>query len=343
MSDPFVIQLLGFIAGIAVLIIIHELGHFAAARLFHIEVEEFGIGFPPRITKLFEAGGTEFTLNWIPLGGFVRPKGENDPEVEGGLAAANPWVRLAVLFAGPFTNILLGVLLAIILFYNMGEPIPNRVEIQDVSPGSPAAEAGLRPGDMILQLNNQDIKNVDQLHNLIYENLGQPLTFEYQRGNQIDTVTLVPRDPPPEDGAIGILMGYATRPISIAQAIPKGVNMTAQYTRSVLLLPVNIIKGNVSAEQGRPVGFKGMFDVYQQISNPIWFFMVITMSLGIFNLFPIPALDGGRIVLTLPEIFLNRRVPPHLENVIHLVGFTVLILLLIYINLQDFINPVQLP
>jgi regulator of sigma E protease len=91
------------------------------------------------------------------------------------------------------------------------------------------------------------------------------------------------------------------------------------------------------------VGYKGMFDIYQQIREPLWFFMVISMSLGIFNLFPIPALDGGRILFTLPEILLRRRIPPRYENAIHFVGFAMLLLLLIYINLQDFLNPVQLP
>jgi regulator of sigma E protease len=141
-------QLLEFIVGIAIVIVLHELGHFLVARLLKVEVEEFGIGFPPRLVKLFEAGGTVFSLNWIPLGGFVRPKGENDPSVPGGLAAASPWVRLAVLFAGPVTNLLLGFALAIILMYNLGEPLPNQVLIQEVMPQSPAEQAGLLAGDL---------------------------------------------------------------------------------------------------------------------------------------------------------------------------------------------------
>jgi regulator of sigma E protease len=106
---------------------------------------------------------------------------------------------------------------------------------------------------------------------------------------------------------------------------------------------VRLIQGQASPQEGRLVGYKGMFDIYQRIQSPLWFFMMISISLGIMNLLPIPALDGGRILLVLPEILIRRRVPSKFENMIHMVGFAVLLLLLIYINLQDFINPIQLP
>jgi regulator of sigma E protease len=344
MSPDIFNQLVQFIAGIAVLIFVHEFGHFLAARLFKVEVEEFGIGFPPRMINLFEAGGTKFTLNWIPLGGFTKLKGENDPQVPGGLAAANPWVRLGVIVAGPLTNLLVGLVLAIILVYNLGEPILDRVKIQFVAPQSPAEIAGIKSGDVIIQVEDQQIKSTDQLLKTIYGRLGVPTKISYQRGGQTYQVTLTPRSPPPpNEGAIGVIIGNETRPISWLRAIPSGVNATYQYSKLLLLLPFNLLRGNITPEQARPVGYKGMFDIYQQLRDPILFFMMITMSLGMFNLFPIPALDGGRILLTLPEIIFQRRVPPQYENMIHMVGFAVLLLLLIYINLQDFINPVKLP
>jgi regulator of sigma E protease len=335
--------LLQFIGGLAILIFLHELGHFLVARLFKVEVEEFGIGFPPRLLRLFQLGQTQFTLNWIPLGGFVRIKGENDPSIPGGLAAASPWVRLAVFFAGPLTNLTFGVVLSILFFYNMGEPVLGQVQIQGISPASPAEMAGLQVGDLILKVNDQPVHTVDDLHTLIYANLGQPTRIQYQRGEQKGEVTLVPRNPPPEDGAIGIIMGYPTRPTTWAKAIPSGVMASYEYTRGILLLPVRILQGKVSPQEGRPVGYKGMYDIYQQIQNPTWFFMVISLSLGVFNLFPIPALDGGRILFTLPEILFRRRIPPQYETIVHLVGFVMLLFLLLYINLQDFINPIELP
>jgi len=340
---PTLVQLAQFVAGIAVLIILHEVGHFVVSKLLKVEVEEFGIGFPPRLMKLFEIGGTKFTLNWLPLGGFVRPKGENDPTIPGGLAAARPWVRLAVLIAGPATNLLAGVVLGALLFYSLGEPVLGQVLVQEVVSGSPAEKAGLAPGDLILAVDGEKIESVEQLQQAINDRLGVETQITYKRGAAVHEISLVPRNPPPPDqGAIGITMGYPVVPTTWSRAIPNGFVASYEYIRSVLLLPLRIFQGEVSPEEGRLVGYKGMFDLYQRLP-PLWFFMVISLSLGLFNLFPIPALDGGRIFLTLPEILLGRRVPPQFENMIHLVGFTLLLLLLIYINVQDFINPVRIP
>jgi regulator of sigma E protease len=344
MNPVFLTQLFQFIVGLFALILLHEFGHFIVARLLKVEIEEFGIGFPPRMVKLFEAGGTQYTINWIPLGGFVRPKGENDPNVPGGLAAASPWVRLGVLLAGPGMNLLIGLLLAVMFVYSLGDPILNKVTIQQVAVQSPAAEAGLQAGDLIVAVNGEPIDNTQKLQNLIEANLGKPTTVVYQRGSQTFTVTVTPRvSPPANQGAVGIVLGHPTQPIGIGAAITRGTQAAFDYGRNVLLLPINILRGQVTPQEGRPVGFKGMFDIYQQIQSPIFFFMVISISLGIFNLFPIPALDGGRILLTLPEIIVRRRIPPQYENMIHLVGFTLLLILIIYINVQDFINPLQLP
>ena len=337
-------QLLEFILGLAVLILLHELGHFAAARLLKVEVEEFGIGFPPRLVKLFEHKGTVFSLNWIPLGGFVRPKGENDPTIPGGLAASSPWVRLGVLFAGPVMNIGVGILLGVLLFYSMGEPVPEKVLVSFISPGSPAAEANLKTGDLFVSINDQKINSVEKLQAIIADNLGEPVTVIVQRGDELITAVLIPRQKPPEgEGPLGVALDNATRPVSFGTAAYRGLYVVGENVRGILMLPVRLINGQATPEEGRLVGYKGMYDIYQRLQSPLWFFMMISISLGIMNLLPIPALDGGRILLTLPEIFFKRRVPARYENAIHLVGFSLLLLLLIYINLQDFINPVQLP
>lgn len=344
MNFTFVSQLLQFILGLAALILLHEFGHFLVARLLKVEVEEFGIGFPPRMVKLFESNGTAFTLNWIPLGGFVRPKGENDPEVPGGLAAASPWVRLAVLFAGPLMNIMIGLVLAVMLFYSMGEPIQSKVIVEAVAPQSPAQQAGLQKGDLITNIDGTAINGYDSIAQVVKDNLGKPISLTYQRGGQAYTVNMVPRSsPPPNQGAIGIEMGHPTQPIGLPAAAVRGAQAAYQNVAGIFLLPVHMLNGSITPQEGRLVGYKGMFDIYQQIQNPLIFFMAISISLGVLNLFPIPALDGGRILLTLPEILIRRRIPPQYENMINLVGFTVLLILLIYINVQDFVNPLILP
>ncbi|MCS7246614.1 MAG: M50 family metallopeptidase [Anaerolineales bacterium] len=337
-------DLLSFIIGIAILIFFHELGHFVAARLLKVEVEEFGIGFPPRLFKWATIKGTDFTFNLIPLGGFVRIKGENDPEVPGGLAAASPWVRLAVIGAGPLVNILIGVVLSVWLFYQAGEPVLDRVKVMDVAPNSPAERAGLRPGDVILEVEGNRVESVEELRELIYARLGQETRLVYEREGQSFSVTLIPRNPPPEnEGAIGILMGYDSRPISLVRAIPRGVNAAFNYVRMLFSLPRLLMSGEISPEAARPVGYKGMFDLYRQLGDSLAFFTAITMSLGVLNLFPLPALDGGRIVFALVELLTRRRVPPRLENAVHYIGFVILLALLIYINILDFVDPVELP
>src|SRR5512142_1550751 len=138
-----------FILTFGGVVLIHEFGHFIAARLSGIEVEEFGIGLPtPGALTLFTWKGTRFTLNWLPFGGFVRPKGENDPNVPGGLAAASPWKRLAVLFAGPAMNLLAAVVIYSIIFSRVGVPDTSRVLVASVSPDGPAAQAGFQADDI---------------------------------------------------------------------------------------------------------------------------------------------------------------------------------------------------
>ncbi len=356
MDISLLVDILQFAGALAALIIIHELGHFIAARLLKIEVEEFGLGLPPRLLTLFTVGGTRFTLNWIPLGGFVRPKGENDPNVPGGLAAASPWVRLGVLVAGPIANLLVGVLLYAVIFSKIGIPVLDQVQIVEVMPNSPAEQAGLRPGDLILKVNDQEIKSTRSLSENIYAHLDEPIQLTYSRQGQQVTVTLVPRRQPPEgEGAIGIVMSNPTRKVNVLTAIPTSIAAVYHHSREILTFPIRMIQGQSSPQEGRLVGLKGMFDLYQNIQesqpalnvpqeiNILGFFASITISLGLLNLLPIPALDGGRIMFTLPEIILRRRIPPQYENAINLVSFALLLMLLLFINLQDFVNPLTLP
>ncbi len=345
-----------FIA-LSALIILHELGHFLAAQILKVEVEEFGLGIPPRALTLFKAGDTEYTLNWLPLGGFVRLKGENDPDEPGGLQSASPWTRLAIYASGPIVNLLVAILIYALIFTQTGAPDPSQVLIVDVAADSPAAQAGLAGNDIITEAAGEEIDSMTELHDTIYTHLGEEIDLTYQREGENTQVSLTPRQNPPEgEGSIGIVMTNPVHPVGLLESIPMGAKATYYHAFFLVTLPGQIIRGNIAPEMARPVGYKGMYDIYQKVQeqeapvpesplniNVLQFFATITISLSVLNFFPIPALDGGRILFTLPEIFLGRRIPQKWQNAINTVSFIAMIVLLLYINILDFTNPIELP
>ncbi len=344
-----------FVITLGALVFVHEFGHFIACKLLKIEVEEFGFGFPPRALKLFELGGTKFTLNWLPFGGFVRPKGEMDPTIPGGLSAASPWKRIAVFLAGPTMNLLTAVILVIIINGIISYlPDRNHVQVVNVVSGSPASAAGLQAGDILVRVGGVDIHSFDNVRTVTYANLGKPLEFTYERDGVTHEVTITPLANPPDTGAVGIGMYFPTKPFTLSAAIPESLTVLYDYPKELFSMLGRIIQGD-STSSDRAVGFKGMFDMYAwvrespstagvpQIVNIMGFIASISIALGIMNLLPIPAVDGGRILFTLPEIIIHRRIPPKYEMVINFVSFSLLIALMIYINLMDFVHPITLP
>jgi regulator of sigma E protease len=359
-----------FILAFGGMVLIHEFGHFIVARLCGIEVEEFGIGLPtPGALTLFTWQGTRFTLNWLPLGGFVRPKGENDPNVPGGLAAASPWKRLAVLFAGPLMNLLAAVIIYSIIFNRVGVPDTSRVLVVSVTPESPAAAAGLRDGDIFVSGNGQAIQNYEELRVIVDQNVDKPVNFVVDRQGQQLELTATPRMSETEKRVlIGVGLGVPFKQRSSwTETLDLGIQYTGYSVRTLISLPAQLIRGTLAPEQGRIIGLKGIFDILGQsvshdvqasnesASNPqqpvstdpidqpvrtLELLASLTISLGVFNLFPFPALDGGRIIFILPELLFRRRVSPQIENLVHGMGMAVLLLFMIYVNVMDFINPV---
>lgn len=353
------IMIVEFILAFGILVFLHEFGHYMMARLSGVEVEEFGFGFPPRLTKLFTWKGTEFTLNWIPFGAFVRPKGENDPTVEGGMAAANPWKRLGILLGGPLMNLLTGIVLFSIVFGQTGVPDFSQVQVVDVSPNSPAEQAGMLPGDLIISINGQPVTSIENLAAVIGANAGKEITIEYLREGQAATITAVPRvNPPAGEGSFGISMSNPVIKAGITKTVPFAFRMTFEQGKQLLQLPGRLIRGEVSGEEARFVGPVGAYGLYEQARemdeelaeapqtqplpavNTLALMGLLAVALGLTNLLPIPALDGGRILFVLPELVTGRRVRPELENLVNMVGFFALIALMIYITAQDIINPI---
>ncbi len=355
-----VLTLLEFVLFFGLMLFVHELGHYLVAKLFKIQVEEFGFGFPPRMVKLFQLKETTFSLNWIPFGAFVRLSGENDPSVPGGFGSARPLARIAVLLGGPVANLLLGIVLFSVMFTQTGVPDSSKVMIASVEQQSPASQAGMEVGDIILRINQTPVTSMEQLIQIVQANKGKEVGILLQRGNEQISTTAVPRvDPPPGQGALGISMTNPITRTSWLRTVPLSASATFEQARLILQMPGRLIRGEVSGEEARVVGPVGIYSMFSQAreideenaasADPfnrtltLRLMTVITIALGLTNLLPIPALDGGRILFILPEVITRRRIPPQYENIVHLVGFVALILLMFYITAQDILNPIRLP
>jgi regulator of sigma E protease len=346
-------DLLLFIAVLAVLILGHEFGHFIVARLCRVPIEEFGIGFPPRLFTLFEAGGTKFTFNLIPLGGFVRPRGEDDPSVPGGLASSPKRVRAAVLLAGPVANVILAFI-AFIAAFKFAAPDIERVLITVVETDTPAADAGMLPGDLILSVEDEAIIGISGLQEAILSQAGEETNFMIDRDGQSIEFTLVPRlDHPTDQGPIGVVVGNPTMETTWLQAVSLGWEATWSQFDEMIHLPGRLISGEVAPEDARVSGLKGMYDMLawagsidrsaQRPFLTLNLIGIISIGLAMANLLPFPALDGGRLIFVGIEAVLGRRLSPRYEGLAHAIGFIVLLALMVYINFQDFINPINLP
>lgn len=347
------VDLLVFAAILAFLILGHELGHFLAMRARGVGVTEFGIGFPPRLLTLFHAGGTRFSLNAIPAGGFVRPAGEDDPAVPGGLAGSSVATRAIVLLAGPAANILIGIA-AFTLAFKFAAPDPTRVLVTQVAPGSPAEAAGLLAGDIVLRLDGLELEGIEQLQEATAARLDRVVTLTLLRAGEELAVRITPRSaPPPDQGPLGITVGHPTRDSTWLESVGYGFDSTRLQVQNLIFLPSRLLRGEVAPEEARVSGLKGMYDMFawagqidrdaQRPFLTLNLVGIISIGLAIANLLPLPALDGGRLAFVAFEAIFRRRISPRYEGMAHAVGFILLLLLMVYVNLQDFTNPLVLP
>ncbi len=338
-----VLGILAFFLILATLIMVHELGHFACAKLMGVRVEEFGLGFPPRL-KGWKRGETVYSLNAIPIGGFVKMLGENGGEAEpDSFGAKAPWQRFIILIAGPTMNLTLAVV--IFFFAFLGGYPQGLTTVTGVSPGSPAAHAGLRTGDTIVAVDGKRVKYSDDLRTAIMGKVGKQVQFSVRRGRHVMRVVLVPRvHHPRNQGAVGVAL-YKTvtlayspgdalklslQQVSMAvTSIPTLIQSISQHGGRDVSGPIGIAYGTTQVVQNEPkTGFGTIFE---------WM-AILSASLGVLNLLPIPALDGGRIAFVLVSWFRRRNLDPELEGVIHMVGMAVLLVLILVISYQDVVR-----
>lgn len=337
--------MLTFVASVFVfglLIIFHELGHFIVAKMVGIKVKEFSLGFGPKIAGITGVE-TQYNIRLFPLGGFVSMAGmEPGEEIDEGdeLRGFNKKTigqRIAVIFAGPFMNFLLAALLLALIFGFQGAP--DGVVVIDTLPDSPAMQGGIMPGDKILAINDQQIENQEELIGLISARPNQDIEITVLRNNVEQQLNIRTID---ENGAgkIGFVVGSGTRKLGLIQSLGRGLAFTGQVTLMILDFLSKMIFGQMPADFGGPVRI--VSEIGKAASVGFLFLLqlaaFLSINLGLFNLFPIPALDGSRILFLLWEKLRGRPVDPLKENFIHLVGFGLLILLMVVITYNDILS-----
>jgi regulator of sigma E protease len=341
--------LIVFVFMFGLVVLVHEFGHYVMARRSGIRVLEFGIGYPPRIKTLGVRDGVEYTLNAIPIGGFVRMLGEEDPSEPDSFAAKSALVRIRTLLAGPAMNLVLAaVLFASVLM--LGEQvIVGQVLVDSVSPGSPAEQAGMLPGDVVVTIEGQPVRNLVELMQRIQAQAGQETAVSLLRDGTEMTVSLTPRVQPPEgEGAMGIVVrmkeGYElqTEREPFWRAIPLGVREVASVLVDMVSGFAHMFRFGVrSGDIAGPVGIVQIGGVIAQtgVTNLLRFTAFLSVNLFVINMLPLPALDGGRIAFILLEKLRGgKRVAPQQEGLVHFIGLLLILAFTAVVSYYDILR-----
>lgn len=331
---------------------IHELGHYMVAKWIGVKVLEFSFGFGPKIVG-YQGKETLYALRIIPLGGFVKLHGMDAELDANGQEVIAPthdvrsfmnkpvWQRMAVIVAGPIMNFVLAIILFVGVFAFLGVPAPgNSNIIGSLVPGKPAATSGIQPGDKILAVNNESTLDWTRLTEVIHAKPDQllSLTVERSKGKQHQTLSVkTEKDAPTGYGMIGIAPEIIYTHASILQSTGFGLQRTADFTKLIVVSLVQMITGKIPADVGGPVMIAQAIGegAQQGFANLLGLTGVLSIQLGLINLFPIPALDGSRLIFLLIEGVRGKPLNPDKENMIHLVGFGLLMALMIAVTYKD--------
>ena len=350
--------MLSYVAIVPILVLLmvaHEFGHFITAKKSGIVVEEFAIGFPPRLISKV-VGGVRYSLNLLPLGAYVRMLGEEDPSAPGSFASQSKRVRAIVLVAGAAMNFIVAVIV-FALAYGTGAPEVQSYDVQiaSVVDGTPAAQAGLQAGDIVRALAGVPVQTLDGFRAEVQQYQGQPVPIVVERDGQQLSLSITPRANPPEgQGALGVGIRAANPqyvPVrhNPLESLGYGLGTAFDIVRLTLAAPVMLLRGQISPEVARPVGLPGMTQAAAQAASTAvqsgWWFPVLMITglfsagLSVANLLPIPALDGGRLLFVLIEAIRGKRVSPEREGMIHLVGMAFLLSIMLLVSYYDIVAP----
>lgn len=362
-----------FLIILSALVLIHEAGHFFAARLFGVKADEFGYGLPPRIVGMVKVGrawkkvgakdqkkyaNTIWSFNWLPIGGFVRIKGEsgeNDTDPDS-FHAKPIWQRIIILAAGVSMNwVLAAALLSVGLMIgvpSLTDGIPEgaivhktEVTIGGVLPGGAAAEAGLQPMDILVSVGGVQANSLDQTRQEIFARGEAPVEIVFERGKDRMAVTVTPKYVE-ELGRTGLgvsLLDTGIVSYPPVLAVKNGIILTGLYTKAVVITFLDLFRellngdGTLASQVSGPVGIAAMTgDVAERgFANVLQFTAILSINLAVLNFLPIPALDGGRVMFLILEGLRRKPMNRRVEAIVHNTAFLILIALIILITLRD--------
>ncbi len=369
---------------LGLLVLVHELGHFLVAKRNGVTAEEFGFGFPPRIVGLYRnkdgkikivwgnkeieknilsEENTVYSINLIPLGGFVKIKGENGEDKSDPQSFSNQsvWVRFKILSAGVFMNFILGiVLLAFALQIGLPDAVsdeidvPGKIQVIQVAQNSPASDIGVELGDELLAIENSSkektsIKSVAQFQELIQKNAGQEIVLSVQHVEK-DRVSEIPvkvRESAPEgEGLLGIALAKTTiTKYGFFESFWIATRNTVFFIGAIVAFVVSLIgdlitSKPVGAEVAGPVGIAVLTGQMAKLGLAyiLQFAAILSINLGVINFLPFPALDGGRVIFLIIEKIKGSPVSQKIEGYVHTVGFVILLGLMVLVTARDFVN-----
>ena len=335
---------------LSVLVLVHEFGHFFAARKTGVKVEEFGLGLPPRIIgKKF--GDTIYSINWLMIGGFCRLYGEDgDGNGKDAFNNKKPWQKLLIVLGGVLMNLVLAVMIFSVVYAILGVPKEtNKVTIIGISKNSPAEKAGLKEDDVILKVGDKEIQTPSELTAEVANYKGKNVKLEIGGVNYdspIQTQVEVRENPPEGEGSIGIAISN-TEMIKVPwyrfyEGIGAGFK-EAYYWGEIIIKGVGemvwgLVTGHVPKDVSGPVG---MYEATSSIKNNqgllavIHFFGIVSVNLAVVNILPFPALDGGRIVFVLYEMIFRKKANQKFEIIVNNIGMLILLGLILLITVGD--------
>jgi len=338
---------------LSILVLVHELGHFTVARLIGVHVEEFGFGLPPRMWGK-KIGRTIYSLNWLPIGGFVKLAGEDEvatdvknSKLKEYFFARSKKERSAILLAGVTMNFILAVGITSYLLTQGIFEQSGRVHVEKVAPGGPAEEAGLRANDIVQTIDGVAVYIPSDLIDATKKRAGNPVTLAIVRDNQPLLITLTPRQTPPEgEGPMGVsISDLEEKKYPWTQAPGKALVMNLQRSRD-MLIGIGTMLWRVIQLQSPGADVAGPIGIAQVTGQAVRFGMkavlefmsILSLNLAVLNILPIPALDGGRLLFVFLEKAFGRRVKPAFEQSTHQIGMIILLILIALISINDILR-----